>query len=225
MLAAGLLGWLGARRPGAALAALSLPVVAAPFLLLPALEQIGRQRSAKELAAAVAPRLGAPWARSADAPGAVQTPAADAAGAEVVGVGAYPPSLAFYLGRTILLATADGDELRSNYLLRHHDKWARAAGTTLRPADWWRGALAGCDRPRVFVVPSRDGAARAALAARAPLLHDDGRHAAYGPCAPARPEAGGATAGGGAPPGGPAVSAAPAAGSRAAPGGGSPPGG
>lgn len=164
---------LAALRPAsraAVLVGLSLPCMAAPVVLDPALRQIGRQRSARELAAAITPRL--------------------TADTEVVGVAAYPPSLPFYLGRTMLLATADADELRSNYLLRYHDKWAAAPGTPLRGERWWPGALAACERPRIFVVESRAAALRAELAAlaeRAPLLADDGRHAAYGPCTAASP--------------------------------------
>ena len=159
---------LAALRPASravVLVGLSLPCVAAPAVLAPVLQQIGRQRSARELAAAIAPRLS----------GEV----------EVVGVAAYPASLPFYLGRPMLLATPDADELRSNYLLRYHDRWAAAPGTPLRDARWWVDALAACERPRIFVVDSRAAAVREELRARAPLLADTGRYAAYGPCSPA----------------------------------------
>ena len=158
---------LTALRPASravVLVGLSLPCVAAPAVLAPVLQQIGRQRSARELARAIEPRL--------------------IADAEVVGVAAYPLLLFFYLGRTMLLATPDADELRSNYLLRYHDRWAAAPGTPLRDARWWVDALAACERPRIFVVESHATVVRAQLQARAPLLADDGRYAAYGPCSP-----------------------------------------
>ncbi len=157
------------RRPGTALllVGLVLPMAALPAALLPLLDETGRHRSARDAAAAIAPRLGP--------------------GAEVVAVHAFPPSLPFYLRRTLLLSTPRGRELTSNYVIAYFQKWIAAdpRSTPLRPTDWWRGALAACDHPLVFVTWADDAADRALLAAAGlPLIVANDRMAAYGPCAP-----------------------------------------
>jgi len=147
-------------------AGLVLPMAALPALLLPLLDEIGSHRSSRGAAAAIAPHL--------------------AAGAEVVAVHAFPPSLPFYLRRTLLVATTRGRELTSNYVIAYVSKWLAAdpRRTPLRPADWWRTALAVCDRPLVFVTWADDAADRATLAAAGlPLIVANDRMAAYGPCA------------------------------------------
>jgi 4-amino-4-deoxy-L-arabinose transferase-like glycosyltransferase len=154
------------------LAGLVLPMAALPAVLQPLLAEIGSHRSSRAAAAAIAPHL--------------------APGAEVVAVHAYPPSLPFYLRRTVLVATPRGRELTSNYVIAYFQKWIAAdpRDTPLRPTDWWRGALAACDHPLVFVTWADDAADRAALAAAGlPLLVANDRMAAYGPCTghPARP--------------------------------------
>ncbi len=160
-LAAGIAAWLAARTAPVALLALSLPVAAIPFVSLSLMREIGRDRSAVEIAAAVE--------------------AAAAPGTEVIGVRAFPPSLPFYLRRPIVLASADGSELTSNYVSRHYDRLASAA-ETLQPADWWRSVLLPCRRPRVFVVRADDHESRRILAGRLGLLAETRKYAAYGPC-------------------------------------------
>jgi len=158
---------LGRRGSTLVLAGLVLPMAALPPVLLPLLAEIGSHRSARAAAAAIAPRL--------------------APGAEVVAIHAFPPSLPFYLRRTLLVATTRGRELTSNYVIAYVSKWLAAdpRRTPLRPADWWRTALAACDRPLVFVTWADDAADRAALAAAGlPLIVANDRMAAYGPCAP-----------------------------------------
>ncbi|HVR09468.1 MAG TPA: glycosyltransferase family 39 protein [Thermoanaerobaculia bacterium] len=161
--------FIGLRRRGSTLllAGLVLPMAALPPVLLPLLDEIGSHRSARAAAAAIAPRL--------------------APGAEVVAIHAFPPSLPFYLRRTLLLSTPRGRELTSNYVIAYFRKWlaAEPRSTPLRPTDWWRGALAACDHPLVFVTWADDAADRAALAAAGlPLIVANDRMAAYGPCAP-----------------------------------------
>jgi 4-amino-4-deoxy-L-arabinose transferase-like glycosyltransferase len=149
------------------LAGLVLPMAALPAVLLPLLAEIGSHRSSRDAAAAIAPHL--------------------SPGAEVVAVHAYPPSLPFYLRRTVLVATPRGRELTSNYVIAYFQKWIAAdpRDTPLRPTDWWRGALAACDHPLVFVTWADDAADRATLAAAGlPLLVANDRMAAYGPCTP-----------------------------------------
>jgi 4-amino-4-deoxy-L-arabinose transferase-like glycosyltransferase len=165
---AALLHMAGRRASGALLVlGLVLPIAALPALSLPLLGEIGSHRSSRDAAAAIVPLL---------------TP-----GAEVVGVHAFPPSLPFYLRRTVLLASPRGRELTSNYVIAYFRKWLAAdpGQTPLRPPDWWRGALAACDRPLVFIAWTDDAATRGTLSALGlPLIVANDRMAAYGPCVP-----------------------------------------
>ena len=164
----GIGAWLSAGRLSAgrrewALVALALPAATLPFLFVPVLGEMGNAFSSRELAAAVAPHL--------------------APGVTVVGVRAYPTSLPFYLGRTILVAGPRGRELTSNYIIDSYPRWLTARSTPLRPLEWWRGALATCDRPMLFVVHSEDRMNRSVLTgAGLPLRYADDDFAAYGPC-------------------------------------------
>ena len=123
---------------------------------------VGEDRSAAQLAAGIAPVLGA--------------------GGQVLGVATYPPSLPFYLRRTMAVATADGHELTSNYLSTFAPVF-RGPASPLQPPDQWRRALDTCPAPTVFVVRAGDAATRTALAAL-PVIADDGHLVAYGPCRP-----------------------------------------
>ncbi len=160
-VAAAVGSWLAAHSRAVVCACLALPVAAIPAVSGDLMTAIGRDRSARELAVAVA---------------AVLPPSG-----EVIAVRTFPLSLPFYLRRTLLLATPDARELTSNYLVRYLDHW-RAGSGSLRPADWWRDALSDCRRPYVFVVGTDDASARATLAARLPLLAETRKQAAYGPC-------------------------------------------
>lgn len=158
--AAAVATWAARTRPAVALVGLALPVSTIPFAGGRLMQAIGAERSAAGIAQAIAPVL--------------ETQS------QVLAVRAFPLSLPFYLRRTVLLASDDAHELTSNYLTRH-DTWRTALGSSLRPADWWREALAGC-RARVFVVPAADQETRRVLEARVPLLIETSRYAAYGPC-------------------------------------------
>lgn len=164
-LLGGIAAWLGAARRESALIALALPAAVLPFFLAPALRAVGDDFSSRDLAAAVAPYL--------------------APGVQVVGVRAYPTSLPFYLGRTVLVVGPRGRELTSNYIIDSFPKWLAAPETPLRPLSWWRGALATCARPMLFVAHSEDRENRSVLArAGLPLRFVDNDFAAYGPCTP-----------------------------------------
>jgi len=152
--------WLGQREP--VLLMLTLPVAVIPIIGLPLLQAIGHERSARALAGEIAPVLSA------------QT--------QVIAVETFPLSLPFYLKRTVLLATADGRELTSNYVPRHLGRLRALPDSPLRPAEWWREAARTCTVPRVFVVARTDVAAREFLAERLPLLAAAAKWAAYGPC-------------------------------------------
>jgi hypothetical protein len=150
------------RVPWLALVALALPTSSIPFLGGGLMREIGADRSAADLAATIArvlPKDG-----------------------EVVAVHTYPPSLPFYLRHTVIVATDDGSELTSNYLVRHRPVWTGWPGSPLRPDTWWRDALISCERSRVFVSRSNDRESREFLAAHLPLLGEIGRYVAFGPC-------------------------------------------
>jgi 4-amino-4-deoxy-L-arabinose transferase-like glycosyltransferase len=150
------------QRRDLTLLALALPVAAIPLASARLMREIGRERSSAELAGAIAKVL--------------------PPGSDVAAIGTLPLSLPFYLRRTVLLATATGAELTSNYLTRHADAWRLAAGSPLRPADWWLDAAKQCGRARVFVTLASDAATRTVLAAQVPLLIETPKYAAYGPC-------------------------------------------
>jgi len=158
----GALAWV-LRRRHALLLALAVPVATIPVAGGPLMRQIGRERSAAELAAAI---------------GRVLPPEAD-----VVAVRAFPLSLPFYLRQPVLLATATGAELTSNYLVRDLERWRAVPGSPLRPAAWWHEAALRCGHTKVFVVRADDAETRAVLAAQVPLLIETARYAVYGPCA------------------------------------------
>ena len=161
-LVSAVLAWVGAGRRWMALCALSMPVASIPVVSLGLMRAIGEDRSAHALAEAIAGAAGAQ--------------------VEIVGVGAFPLSLPFYLQRAVTLSTADGAELTSNYVLRNFDSLSRHGAPTLRDREWWREALGSCARPRVFVVRVDDDAARTTLERDLPLLGQTRKYAVYGPC-------------------------------------------
>ncbi len=149
-------------RRDIALFALSIPVVAIPFVSVKLMNAIGSDRSARDLAAAVEQVM--------------------TEHTEIVAIQAYPLSLPFYLGRDFRIATSDGSELTSNYIVRSYSRLLGVPGSPLRPADWWLDALADCQPPRVFVVRTDNATARSLLEARLPLIASNRKVAAYGPC-------------------------------------------
>ncbi len=157
----GAVAWWGRARREILLAAFALPVLLIPVVSRALMDEIGRERSAAELARAVEPHV--------------------TASTQIIGVQAYPLSLPFYLQQTLMLSTLDGSELTSNYVERHvDDLWETSE--TLRPIDWWREAIVNCNRPRVFVFRSEDRTAKQFAEEQLGLIIDTGKYAAYGPC-------------------------------------------
>lgn len=155
------------RRPRVSLFGYAVVVGAIPFLSRNLLVAVGQDRSSAAVANATA--------------AALQHTAGTGA---VLGVMAYPPSLPFYLGRPIAVATATGAELTSNYIADHVERMRSRTDSPLLPAGYWRDALARCPVPTVFLVGAGNVAVRTTLAATLPLLAADGHYAAYGPCRP-----------------------------------------
>jgi len=162
LLVASVGAWWGAARRWVALVALSLPVAAVPFSSVGLMRAIGHERSTEQLARVITASAGRNM--------------------QVVGVRAFPPSLPFYLGRTITLSTADGSELTSNYLVHDIDRWRAVPGSSLRDPDWWREAVVTCPRPMVFIAKTDDTETSSFLAEALPLIAATRKYSAYGPC-------------------------------------------
>ncbi|HTY06340.1 MAG TPA: glycosyltransferase family 39 protein [Gemmatimonadales bacterium] len=170
LVASGLVVALATRRdaPTLAVAAYAAVVVAVPPAGGTLLKAVGDDRSSAAITDAVAATL----SRSAAA----------GAPAQVVGVAAFIPSLPFYLHRTIPVATPAGRELTSTYIADYADRLRTLPGTPLLAADAWRDLLARCPLPTVFIARAGDRDVRQTLHQHLPLLAEDARFAAYGPC-------------------------------------------
>jgi hypothetical protein len=102
----------------------------------------------------------------------------------LIAIGAYSPSLTFYLGTPVLLSTDSAAELRSNYIKDYAEVLRERPESPLEPVDWWMGELRTCQAGTVFLVSARAEyqGPRDALAAALPLLFRDRNYDAYGPC-------------------------------------------
>jgi len=168
-LGAGLLGaatlcLLGLRWPGAAFSGLALTPLVLVVGAQGSLVELGEQRSARELAEAIS--------------------AATQGKGQVVGVATYPPSLSFYLGQTLALATFNAFETRSNYIKDFTARLLAVPDSSLKPLYWWYEELQRCPENEVFLLSTRKGweKERKQVSARLPLLYRDHKHEAYGPC-------------------------------------------
>lgn len=154
----------GLRWRSAALAGFAL----APFVLIigaqGALTALGEQRSTRQLAQTI-------------------EQATDGRG-RVIAIGVYPASLSFYLEQTLLVATQDASEIRSNYIQDYDARLRDAPGSTLRPLAWWYQEFQRCPPGTLFLIGSRRRweTERGALAAKLPLLYANHLYALYGPC-------------------------------------------
>ncbi len=175
--AAGALLALRFRRSTAlASVALALPLIALPVLTRPLHARVAEERSGRGLAAALTERI--------------------EAGSEILGIETFSPSAAFALDVPWIVVSADGVALRSNSIERFYESLAAAPDSTLRPKEFWPGALAACPRPYLFVVKPQYAEERAAFArAGLPCFYESSRYVACGPCRP-----GGGAGGGGTPP-------------------------
>lgn len=150
-------------RPALGVMGYALVVITVPLVSTRLLAAVGEDRSAATLARVIQNTGGA--------------------STEVVGVGAFPTSLPFYLRRIVPVATAHGRELTSNYIADHYQQFLALPGSPLEPPDAWRERLARCSRPTVFIARANDARIRSALEQHLPLLAVEGQYAAYGPCA------------------------------------------
>ena len=150
-------------RPALAIMGYVLPVMVVPLVSGRLLDAGGDDRSAVTLARVIH-NTGSP-------------------DTEVIGVSAFPPSLPFYLRRTIPLAKAPGRHLTSNLIADSHERLRTVPGSPLKPPDYWRERVTTCRTPTVVVTRTGLTAVRASLDSLLPLLAVEGRYAAYGPCA------------------------------------------
>jgi 4-amino-4-deoxy-L-arabinose transferase-like glycosyltransferase len=140
------------------LIALTIPIIAIPLAANPMMRAIGARRSEAALMEQIRPMV---------------TPQT-----QIVGIEAFTGSMTFYLGRPIVVVTADAEEFTSNYLIRHYANFA--GGASIKPMPWLDTALADTATPRIFIVRANDAAHRASLGAhRLRVVASDGRYAAY----------------------------------------------
>lgn len=166
LLAAAALAGLGARRRRIALVGLAIPSLFLPLLAAPIMSQAAAERSTRVLARRIV--SGFP------------------AGIDVAAVSTFPPSLAFYLGRHVLVASDNPLELTSNYVAASFRRWSGDERSPLRRRAWLGEAAERCPSPMLFLVRAGDASARAALeAVPLPLVTEDQDYRLYGPCAPA----------------------------------------
>ena len=165
LLASAVMVWYAGRsqhpRPALAVMGYALTVIAMPIVSGRLLAAVGEDRSAATLAQVIQ----------------------NARANEVVGVSAFPTSLPFYLRQPIAVATANAQELTSNFIVDYQERFRADSTSPLKPADYWRERARACRTPTVFVVRASDARLRAELDRVLPLLAVEGQYAAYGPCA------------------------------------------
>ena len=157
LLAGGVVALVGRRGSTLVAAAYGLAVALIPFAGARLLDAVGADRSAFALAAALRDK------------------------GVVVGVSAYPPSLPFYLQRHIYVATETGRELTSTFIADYAEQLRFREGSPLLSPEVWAQLRDACPQPTVFVFRANDRDRRATMT-RLPLVYEDGRYAAYGPC-------------------------------------------
>jgi 4-amino-4-deoxy-L-arabinose transferase-like glycosyltransferase len=157
LLIGGLVAALVKRRD-VAIAALSLPMIAIPLVTTPLMQSIGERRSAKSLVAQLAPHV---------------TPKV-----KVVGIESFTGSMAFYLRQPILVASDDGEEFTSNYVIRHYPQFSSAPSSPLKPVKSIEPSLGTCCF--VYIVREKDFRTRSLLEGRGRRLVASGaRYVAY----------------------------------------------
>jgi 4-amino-4-deoxy-L-arabinose transferase-like glycosyltransferase len=129
------IAWMGVRgRHNLAMVGLALPLMAFPVVSAPLMEAVAADRSTRYLAAEIELRL---------------TPDTD-----LMWIESYAPGVSFYLERTIPVATADGNELRSNYILRNSHAFFDDEGL-LRPLEAAERAVSTCEGPQIFLLSTK----------------------------------------------------------------------
>ena len=160
------IAWFGAsRRRQLAVIGLALPLMAFPVVSAGVLESVAADRSARGLAMEIESHLGPDT--------------------ELLWIESFAAGASFYLERPIPVATSDGDELRSNYILRNAEIFFDDEGV-LRPLAAAERSVAECDGQQIFLLSTKSRDLGDAIeAAGVPPLMEHRRWLAFGPgCMP-----------------------------------------
>ena len=166
-LVGAVIAWFGAsRRRQLAVIGLALPLMAFPVVSAGLLEAVAADRSARGLALEIKDHL--------------------APDTELLWIESYASGVSFYLERPIPVATTDGDELRSNYILRNAEVFLDDEGL-LRPLAAAERSVSDCDGQHIFLLSTKSRDLGDAIEASGVLpLMENRRWLAFGPdCVPA----------------------------------------
>jgi len=161
------IAWFGAsRRRQLAVIGLALPLMAFPVVSAGLLEAVAADRSARGLALEINKHL--------------------APDTELLWIESYASGVSFYLERPIPVATTDGDELRSNYILRNAEIFLDDEGL-LRPMATAERSVSDCGGQQIFLLSTKSRDLGDAIEASGVLpLMENRRWLAFGPdCVPA----------------------------------------
>jgi 4-amino-4-deoxy-L-arabinose transferase-like glycosyltransferase len=164
--AGAVVAWFGAAgRRHLALMGLALPLMAFPVVSAGLVEEVAADRSARGLAEEVDRRM--------------------TADTDLLWIESYAGGVSFYLERTVPLASTDGNELRSNYILRNSEAFLDEAGP-LRPLESAADEVADCKGPQIFLLSTKSQDLGDAIEeSGVPRLMENRRWMAYGPdCVP-----------------------------------------
>jgi 4-amino-4-deoxy-L-arabinose transferase-like glycosyltransferase len=140
---------------------LSLPLVALPSICTTLIDSVAADRSVKAMAGALRPALGPDT--------------------ELLWVEAYAGGMSFYLERTIPMASTDGGELRSNYILRNANQFLDDSGP-LRPLTAAEREVSECDGRTIFLLSTKNRDLGDAIeSAGVEALAENRRWLAFGP--------------------------------------------
>ncbi len=159
--------WFGvSQQRHLAVIGLALPLMVFPVVSAGLMGAVAADRSARGLAAIIKDQV------------TVET--------ELMWIESYAPGVSFYLQRTIPLASADGNEFRSNYILRNAETFLDEVGP-LRPLASAERAVATCSGPQIFLLSTKiRDLCDAIEASGVPVLTKSRRWIAFGPdCVPA----------------------------------------
>lgn len=161
-LVGAVIAWFGAsRRRQFAVIGLALPLMAFPAVSAGLLQSVAADRSARGLAAEIEGHL---------------TP-----DTELLWIESYASGVSFYLERPIPVATTDGGELRSNYILRNAEIFLDDEGL-LRPLASAERSVSDCDGQQIFLLSTRSRDLGDAIEASGiPPLMENRRWLAFGP--------------------------------------------
>jgi len=165
-VAGGVFAWFGAsQRRHLAVIGLALPLMVFPAVSSGLMGAVAADRSARGMAAKIEDQV------------TVET--------KLMWIESYAPGVSFYLQRTIPLASTDGDEFRSNYILRNAEFFLDEAGP-LRPLASAERAVADCSGPQIFLLSTKSRDLGDAIEESGiPALTQNRRWMAFGPdCVP-----------------------------------------